>query len=174
MTQPTTPESGTPITDVAYLALDDECNQLKRDLTAALGREAKLRGEYSSTQKSLEDMHTRAESREASLREELEEAQRMIKNLAPTGRYNGKDIERWYQESARLADELRAARACIREAANEFEKLSKWREAAHDYDRDVGHAPRTFCEDVSMIERHAAVALGRLAPAIAASEKEPR
>lgn len=43
------------------------------------------------------------------LQAELGEARRLIKNLAPTGRYNGKDIEQWYQEAALLREQLAAA-----------------------------------------------------------------
>lgn len=49
----------------------------------------------------------------AALRElerERDEAQRLVKNLAPTGRYNGLDIEQWFQcaeKAERERDELR-------------------------------------------------------------------
>ena len=44
------------------------------------------------------------------LREQLDAADRMVKNLAPTGRYNGLDIEQWKCRAEAAESELEAVR----------------------------------------------------------------
>ena len=41
------------------------------------------------------------------------------------------------------------------ELIRRLDGIADWRSEAHAYDADVGNEPRTFCEDVAMIEQSA-------------------
>ena len=48
-------------------------------------------------------------------RQRCEEAERMVKNLAPTGRYNGLDIEQWMQRAEQAESRAASAYALLAE-----------------------------------------------------------
>lgn len=58
-----------------------------------------------------------------------------------------------------------ALEECVRameQAKERFAAISRWREDADLHDKDMGNPPRTYCEDVEMIEQTAMLACGRL------------
>ena len=63
------------------------------------------------------------------------------------------------RDLAAALEERDALKAAGDELARRVEGIAKWREKAHAYDRDVENEPRTFCEDVELIESAASGAL---------------
>lgn len=53
------------------------------------------------------------------------------------------------------ADRIEALEECVRESARSLDGIAKWRDGALAYDADVGNQPRSFCEDIELVEQSA-------------------
>jgi hypothetical protein len=104
---PAKPEGETPRTDAQQEAADgafdvaglvpaDFARQLERELAAAKASKRALQKSFDAEC----DLRAKAE-------DDLAAAKAELKNLAPTGRYNGLDIEAWYQRAMDAESALR-------------------------------------------------------------------
>ena len=58
------------------------------------------------------------------------------------------------KENNAITDREATARS-EREACEQLERIASWRHVADEYDRDVDNPPRTYCEDIELIEQAA-------------------
>ena len=63
--------------------------------------------------------------------------------------------ERAEQQLAERDAELAALKGNAEELIRRLGGIANWREEAHKYDADMDNEPRTFCEDVELIEQAA-------------------
>ena len=88
------------------MSAEGQAQGLRDQLAAAFKANERLRAD-------IQDMVNKAEGQAQELRDQLaaalkakEKAERLNKNLAPTGRYEGLDIEGWYRRAVEAEQEL--------------------------------------------------------------------